>query len=81
MTGNYQPRIDLFAQSRSFLRREVACHPPGAGSRPLMNNNDFVDAAVGEDQEAIGRRKEEIAHDDLLKAFNVFQKHGLALSV
>ena len=44
-------------------------------------DDHLVDAAVGKDDEAVGLVKDEVAQDDLPEAFDMFQKHGLALAV
>ena len=44
-------------------------------------DDDFVNAAVGEDQEAIGWREDEVTHDDLAESLDVFEEHGLTLTV
>ena len=44
-------------------------------------DDNLVDAAVGEDDEAVGRCQDEVAQDDLAQPFDMLQEHGLALAV
>lgn len=44
-------------------------------------HDDFVDAAVGEEQEAIGRAEDKVTQDDLTETLDVFEEHRLALPV
>jgi hypothetical protein len=43
--------------------------------------NDFVDATVGKEQKAIWSTEDEVAQNDLSEAFDMFEKHCLALPV
>ena len=80
--GEAQP-AGMFGRGRqAVIQRDHGDH--GQGEPPGLQrhvDDDLVDAAVGVDEERVGRAEHEIPQDHLPQPLHMFEEHGLPLAV